>query len=174
MLVYHGSTAPIENPDLGHGRLVVDFGRGFYCTKLQNQAEKWSIRQAARLNAISDTDFKPVVSVYEFDNTRLGMLNYKEFDGYSKEWLEFVAQNRFESPAVETFDVVFGNIADDDVARTVEEYIELRNTGKIDDEATRFFLKQLSFSEPNDQYCFSTLGALDLIQFASSYEVEVS
>jgi hypothetical protein len=45
MILYHGGTDTIEKPvkrPLPAGR---DFGRGFYCTDIRGQAEKWAKRQ---------------------------------------------------------------------------------------------------------------------------------
>ena len=60
MLVYHGSTIEIQTPDIGRGRVNLDFGIGFYVTTLRTQAEKWARRRAKTMRN------KPVVSVYEF------------------------------------------------------------------------------------------------------------
>ena len=46
MLVYHGSYMKIPNPDIGYGRFNLDFGKGFYVTTLQTQADKWARRRA--------------------------------------------------------------------------------------------------------------------------------
>lgn len=50
MLVYHGSTIVIEKPDINYGRFNLDFGKGFYATTLQEQAEKWARRRAITSN----------------------------------------------------------------------------------------------------------------------------
>lgn len=40
MLIYHGSNMIVEQPQiLSHGHFK-DFGYGFYCTELENQAKK--------------------------------------------------------------------------------------------------------------------------------------
>jgi len=46
VLVYHGSNMEICSPDPGYGRFNLDFGKGFYVTTLQAQAEKWAPRLA--------------------------------------------------------------------------------------------------------------------------------
>ena len=40
MIVYHGSTEIIKNPDVVHSKRYLDFGRGFYITTFENQAKK--------------------------------------------------------------------------------------------------------------------------------------
>lgn len=39
MIVYHGSTEIIKNPDIVHSKKYLDFGRGFYITTFENQAK---------------------------------------------------------------------------------------------------------------------------------------
>ena len=48
MKVYHGSWMEIAEPDLKHSRTDVDFGKGFYVTTYQKQAEKWALRKGLR------------------------------------------------------------------------------------------------------------------------------
>jgi hypothetical protein len=45
MIVYHGSYTEIDTIDLSKGELQRDFGRGFYVTKLREQAEYWANRK---------------------------------------------------------------------------------------------------------------------------------
>ena len=41
MIVYHGTTAIIEKPDIKHSKKYLDFGAGFYLTTYEEQAKKW-------------------------------------------------------------------------------------------------------------------------------------
>jgi len=45
MLVYHGSHMNVKTPDINYGRFNLDFGKGFYVTTLQKQADKWARRK---------------------------------------------------------------------------------------------------------------------------------
>ena len=54
MTVYHGGYRPVESPKINKGRFAKDFGEGFYCTTIKEQAERWARRNAT-----------PVVSRYE-------------------------------------------------------------------------------------------------------------
>jgi len=116
---------------------------------------------------------KPTVSVYEIDldNPDLRLL---AFDGYTEEWLDFVVGNRSQKKpmASNEYDVIFGNVADDDVAAVVDDYMRLLSKGRIDAEGKRFFLAQLQFSKPNDQYCIATPKAIAKLEFIRSYEAE--
>ena len=41
MKLYHGSTVIVDKPLVSYGRENLDFGKGFYTTNMQSQAEKW-------------------------------------------------------------------------------------------------------------------------------------
>lgn len=58
MELYHGSYTAVSKPQIIQGRYTKDFGPGFYCTKLQQQAERWAGKY--------DT---PVVCVYTYAPT---------------------------------------------------------------------------------------------------------
>ncbi len=59
MIVYHGSTEIIKNPDVLHSKKYLDFGSGFYITTFENQARKWAVRKGMR------QEKTPIVNVYE-------------------------------------------------------------------------------------------------------------
>lgn len=40
--LFHGSNLCVEKPLIDKGRNNLDFGKGFYLTKIQEQAEKWA------------------------------------------------------------------------------------------------------------------------------------
>lgn len=44
MILYHGSNILVENVDLSKCRPYKDFGTGFYCTTIKEQAEQVAIR----------------------------------------------------------------------------------------------------------------------------------
>ena len=44
MKLYHGSTVIVDKPLVSFGRDNLDFGKGFYTTSIQNQAEEWILR----------------------------------------------------------------------------------------------------------------------------------
>lgn len=41
-VVYHGSYCEVKEPKIIVGKYTKDFGAGFYCTILENQAKKWA------------------------------------------------------------------------------------------------------------------------------------
>ena len=40
MLVYHGSIVKVKNPNVKYSRTNMDFGCGFYLTKIKSQAKR--------------------------------------------------------------------------------------------------------------------------------------
>ena len=75
MIVYHGGTAIIENPDVKFSKKYLDFGRGFYVTTYKEQAEKWAKRRSMRNRE------KAVVNKKLFD---VSLDNYNEVVKYIK------------------------------------------------------------------------------------------
>lgn len=156
MILYHGSNCEIEKIDLLKGKSYKDFGRGFYLTDLVDQATQMATRIAERYGG------SPIVNVFEFDGSCLTSesgLRIKIFEKPSKEWAEFIMQNRSRSvpqPA-HTFDIVIGPVANDDVAtlfRTFTSHI-------IDlDE----LVKKLEFKKLTNQYFFHTEQAVALLK----------
>ena len=44
MTVYHGGYTAVEHPQIRIGRNTKDFGTGFYCTVIKEQAQRWARR----------------------------------------------------------------------------------------------------------------------------------
>ena len=78
MTVYHGSYTIVENPEIIKGRNTKDFGPGFYCTIIREQAERWAKRY--------EHSFVNTYTVRM--NTSLKILEFKEM---TEEWLEFIS-----------------------------------------------------------------------------------
>lgn len=67
MTVYHGSYTAIEHPDIKTGRNTKDFGPGFYCTVIREQAQRWARRYQT-----------PVLNTYTVRmDTSLNILEYR-------------------------------------------------------------------------------------------------
>lgn len=83
MIVYHGSSIEVKEPDIAFSKNYLDFGRGFYLTTFKEQAEKWALRKAIRQKG------KAIVNVYELidDFTNFQIL---KFNGENEQWLDFV------------------------------------------------------------------------------------
>lgn len=86
--LFHGSNISVPKPLVKLGREKVDFGQGFYLTKLRKQAESWAEVVAERKgrNAL------PILSVYLFDYDSVKAAGYriKTFEAYNREWLDYV------------------------------------------------------------------------------------
>ena len=97
--VYHGGYQAVKRPEIRVGRNTKDFGNGFYCTIIKEQAERWAKRYTTK-----------VVSIYD---VRLDMeLNIKEFKTMTDEWLEFIVSCR--SGKSHNYDIVIGAMADNE------------------------------------------------------------
>lgn len=48
MKIYHGSNVIVAEPLARAGRRNLDFGRGFYTTRIKSQAQKWATLVASR------------------------------------------------------------------------------------------------------------------------------
>ena len=95
MTVYHGGYISVENPQVRIGRNTKDFGTGFYCTVIKEQAQRWAKRYDTK-----------VVSIYE---VRLNLdLNIKEFQEMTEEWLDFIIDCR--SGKSHNYDIVIEEI----------------------------------------------------------------
>lgn len=140
MKLYHASNCIVNSPDVYHSRELLDFGKGFYLTSLEEQARKYSQRflfhdDAAYLNH------------YVLDDD-LSDYNVKEFATYDEEWLDFVAACRAGKPT-ELYDIVSGGIADDKVFNTIDLYFS-GNISKTE------ALERLAFIHPNHQICITS------------------
>ena len=62
---------------------------------------------------------EPIVISYQFDQNLLsdGSLNFISFDTYSKEWADFILQNRLNenNDNIHKYDVIYGPIANDNI-----------------------------------------------------------
>ena len=160
--LYHGSYTKVEKPRTDVGRCHLDFGRGFYVTNLQAQAEKWAIVVGSRHN----DDENGTVSIYVFDDTALQAYHVLRFPEYDIHWLDFVVANRQGDDAAKGYDAVEGGVADDQVIDTVEDY----ETGRITAEQA---LDQLHFKKPNHQLCIRNQEIIDKhLRFTESYTVK--
>ena len=160
MKLYHGSTVIVDKPLISYGRDNLDFGKGFYTTSMQNQAEKW-VQRFISLGK------KGIINIYNFDDDNIQTkYRYKKFTEYNEEWLDFVLACRGGSKEYHNYDIIEGGIANDKVFNTVELFF----TGLIDKSTA---LHRLKFEKPNNQICFINQEVVDnLLQFESSYEAK--
>lgn len=151
MTVYHGSYTTIKNPRIIKGKNTKDFGPGFYCTVIREQAERWAKRY--------DTS---IVNIYTVRlDTRLNIL---EFQTMTEEWLDFIISCRHST--AHKYDIVIGAMANDQIYNYIADYID----GIITREQ---FWALAKFKYPTHQINFCTPAALQCLEYVSSEEVTI-
>ncbi len=59
MTVYHGGYQAVEKTEIRKGRNTKDFGTGFYCTIIKEQAQRWARRYDTKVVSVYDVYLKP-------------------------------------------------------------------------------------------------------------------
>ncbi len=157
MILYHTSNQEIVKPDIAFSRNNLDFDKGFYTTQNRNQAEKYAKRYFKQGD-------NAVMNIYDFD-CALSDFNYKLFDAYDEQWLDYVEKCRKGLPH-EKFDIVEGGIADDNVFDTLDLYM----AGIITHDQA---IGRLKKKKPNQQICFNSQEVIDKhLHFVESIKIE--
>ena len=150
MKIYHGGYCPIERPEIKKGKYAKDFGIGFYCTELKEQAIRWAKRY--------DT---PTISIYEFTpNNNLKTLFFTEM---TEEWLDFIVNCRNDIP--HDYDIVIGAMANDQIYNYISDYV----SGTI---SRKQFWVLAEFKHPTHQINFCTPEALKCLTFETNEEIK--
>lgn len=149
MTVYHGGYTPVNHPKIIIGKNTKDFGPGFYCTMIKEQAQRWAKRYNTK-----------IVSIYE---VRLNSnLNIKDFKEMTDEWLNFIVNCR--SGKKHEYDIVIGAMANDQIYNYISDYID----GIITQEQ---FWVLAKFKYPTHQINFCTKKALQCLEYRGYEEV---
>nr|MBQ4318822.1 DUF3990 domain-containing protein [Clostridia bacterium] len=163
MILYHGTNLEIDTIDLKKCRPNKDFGRGFYLTTIEEQAQRMAVRVSGLFSGT------PVINVYSFDEALLenGMLSVRKFDTPSVEWALFVMSNRNriadrENNLDNKYDVVVGPVADDDLSLLFNLFVD----GYIDKNA---LMNGMKYKKLTDQYSFHTEKAIGLLHKERDY-----
>lgn len=158
MIVYHGSSEVVRQPDTLHSYRALDFGKGFYVTTVREQAERWARRKADLFGGT------PVVSRYRMRDD-LSQFRVRRFPDDLMEWIEFVCDCRDGKPTYQQYDIIIGKVANDKVFRVVDMY----HSGIWDKERALHEIR----AYPNyDQIAFITQSAIDaLLQYDGCLEV---
>lgn len=155
MKLFHGTNIDFKEILLEKCRPNKDFGKGFYLTSIRSQAQEMAVRRCEL-----DGSGYPVVQSYLFDDKLLNSneLNVKIFDHPSKEWAEFILQNRkSRGKKVHNFDIVFGPVADDGVVYQLNLYMQ--NIITLDK-----LVEELTYRKLNNQYFFGTERAISKLK----------
>jgi len=149
-IVYHGSYCKVEKPRILEGKYTKDFGIGFYCTVLENQAGKWAMKYET-----------PIINKYEYKENR--ELKIKEFTLMTEEWLDFIISCR--KGKKHDYDIVIGAMADDQIYNFITDFIK----GNITRQA---FWELAKFRYPTHQIAFCTDKSLECIKFIETNNLE--
>ena len=143
MTVYHVGYMPVEHPQIRVGKYTKDFGTGFYCTIIKEQAQRWARRYDRK-----------IVSIYD---VRLNSdMKIKEFKEMTDEWLDFIIDCR--SGKSHSYDIVIGAMADDQVYNFISDYMD----GVITREQ---FWALARFKYPTHQINFCTEESLKCLEY---------
>lgn len=148
-IIYHGSYCEVKNPELKSGKYSKDFGTGFYCTILEDQAIKWAQKYET-----------PIVNKYEYEENP--SLKIKEFTLMTEEWLDFIINCR--SGKKHNYDIVIGAMADDQIYNYITDVM----SGAITRSA---FWELAKFRHPTHQIAFCTNKALQCIKFIGTDKI---
>ncbi|MBR6456471.1 MAG: DUF3990 domain-containing protein [Prevotella sp.] len=162
--LYHGSQVSVPQPNAKAGRKNLDFGPGFYLTKIREQAVAWAVVMASR----KGRNVQPILNTYHFDMDRaiIDGIRTKSFPAYDLEWLDYVVDCRHGKDVSDDFDIVEGGIANDNVIDTVEDY----EKGIITAEQA---LGQLRYKQVNHQLCILNQTVIDkYLKFVESTIIE--
>ena len=142
-IIYHVSYCEVENPEIREVEFTKDFGTGFYCTILKEQAEKWANKYKT-----------PIINEYEYEENK--DLKIKEFVLMTEEWLDFIISCR--NGEKHDYDIVIGAMADDQVYNYITDLL----SGTITRQA---FWELAKFRHPTHQIAFCTQEALKCIKY---------
>ncbi|MBR2388367.1 MAG: DUF3990 domain-containing protein [Clostridia bacterium] len=158
MILYHGSNMTVNEPKLIEQNRYLDFGYGFYTTTNRDQAENFAQKVVVRRGG------KAIVNVYEIDEDAAASLNIKRFNAPDEDWLDFVSAHRNGDYVGESYDLIIGAVANDDVYRTLQVY----STGLLTKEQA---IEALKIKKLFNQYVFATNEALAYLKFVEAKEV---
>ena len=178
IILFHGRYCEVKEPDFSQCAAMRDFGRGFYLTTSEKQAEDFvrpSIRKAVAQGSISPNQNYGYVSRFEFYKKE-DIAEYL-FETADKDWLHCVIGHRKNNTfpeiveAMKKYDIIGGKIANDQTNITITTYL-IGGYGDIGStKADDFCISQLIPERLTDQYCFRTNKALDCIKFSGSERI---
>ncbi len=158
MIVSHGSSEVVRQPDILHSFRALDFGKGFYVTTVREQAERWTRRKVVLDGG------RAIVNLYQMDDD-MTELQVKRFPDDLSDWIEFVCDCRDGKLGYQDYDLIIGKVANDKVFRVVDMY----HSGIWDKERA---LKEIRVYPNYDQLAFITQKAIDmLLRFEGYLEV---
>ncbi len=149
MILYHGSNTAIERIDLSKSKRYKDFGRAFYLSAEKEQAIKMAEAKTVQFGG------EAVVTAFEYDEESAQGLSFISFPHYSREWAEFIYNNRDEQQDFQhNYDIVYGPIANDYIGLQIRDFRRHRLTFEQ-------FLENILYHQGETfQYAFCTEKAI--------------
>lgn len=161
MILYHGSNLVVSEPKLVIQNRYLDFGYGFYTTTNKVQAIGFADKVTKRRKQGQKT-----VSIYEIDEGKAFIeCSILRFDAPDESWLDFVSENRSGNYEGDSYDFIFGPVADDDVYTTFTLY----TAGALTKEQT---LEALKIKKLYNQLVLTTEKALSYLKFVGTVPEE--
>ena len=161
MILYHGSNLVVSEPKLVIQNRYLDFGYGFYTTTNKVQAIGFADKVTKRRKQGQKT-----VSIYEIAEGKAFIeCSILRFDAPDESWLDFVSENRSGNYEGDSYDFIFGPVADDDVYTTFTLY----TAGALTKEQT---LEALKIKKLYNQLVLTTEKALSYLKFVGTVPEE--
>ena len=119
MILYHGTNVEFDVIDLKKSKPNKDFGCGFYLSDNYTQALNMAKTKVEQLEV-----GVPIVMEFEVADSVFQTFRVLQFKEYTKEWAQFILQNRNNSTQqqVHDYDIVIGPIANDRVGVQLWRY----------------------------------------------------
>ncbi len=160
MILYHGSTQIVEEPQILVPNRTLDYGSGFYATSSKTQAKEWVHRKLEN----RDVGY---INIYEFDELGPADLKCLDFGKQpGEEWIDFVHANRTLHGFSHDYDIVHGPVANDMVYAAFALYEQ----GFLDKQE---LIRDLKTYTLIDQWLFHTERSLHYLNFKSAEIVKL-
>lgn len=161
MILYHGSNVIVSEPRLIEQNRFLDFGFGFYTTTNKTQAIGFADKVTKRRK-----DGEKAVSIYEINEAiAFAECSVLRFDSANEAWLDFVSENRSGNYTGESFDFIFGPVANDNVYTTFTLY----SAGVLTKEQT---LDALKIKKLYNQLVLASEKALSYLKYIGTIPQE--
>lgn len=169
----HGTDHIIEVPDIHIGNPKNDYGKGFYCTKIDEMAREWACKQNTH----------GFVNIYDFDTSGLNILDLLDGNYTVLNWMALLLRYRtfkldsevaidardyiIEHFAIDltNYDVVIGYRADDSYFQYAESFVS--NTLPL-----RSLNKALRLGKLGEQTVVISQKGFDHLKYLNAYPVD--
>jgi len=159
MILYHGSNTIVDKPQLILQNRALDFGSGFYTTENKVQAISFAEKVYRRRK-----EGKPIVSVYEFDEkSAFSVCSLLRFEEPNEAWLDFVFANRNCTYHGQSYELIYGPVANDDIFLTFHLYA----SGELSKEET---INRLKIKKLYNQLTLSSERAISYLNFTGVFD----